>query len=284
MFLAAPTSAQAPKPNRSQKGAFTNRAPPKIKKFVPKDDEGDEEGPGKPKIKEKAPDSAFMTWLRAKQTSSAVHVDVAKDYILEGAPFRGDSSFEAKEAVKECGGGWSANPDKRKDCEDKSIRRGWWAAHDEAVLLKLLRLDPDDRGRRQWKPLDMGETQIGVLISWLDDFFGSDEAVASASDGAKESEAGPQPKRARSSAGAPAAKEQTPQWIIDYHARYVHIWTHDTKCIACGEMVTDQFMDCNCGPHATWQRCAKCGEKYRTDFKKGSGFNANAWCACKGKR
>ena len=277
MFLQAPKSGQVPKPNRSPKGAFTNRPPPKIKKFVPPNDNGDEDDvPSKPKVRERPPDSAFMAWLREKQTSHAVHVNDAKDYVLEGAPFKGESTFDAKEAVKELGGGWCANPDKRKDCEDKSIRRGWFAANDETVLLRLLRLKNDDRGRRQWTPLGMGSTQINLLLTWLNEFFGS--APESASDS-------PYPEAKRPRNGPKAATDETPQWIIDYNARYVHVWFHDTKCVACDEWVTDQFLDCGCGPGVKWERCAKCGAKYRTDFRtrKGCIRNANAWCVCKGK-
>ena len=240
---------------------------PKIKKFVPKEDE-----PAKPTIKEKAPDTAFMVWLRGKQTSHAVHVDVAKDYILGGAPYFGDSTFDAKEAIKERGGTWCANPDKRKDCEDKSIRRGWWSANTEAALLKLLRLPNDDRNRQQWTPLGMGSTQINLLLSWLDEFYCNTVQEEAGDHGPLDKVA----KRQRTN-GKP---DPTPQWIIDYNAKYVHIWQHDTTCIACGKLVTDQFLDCGCGPEVKWQRCAKCGEKYRTDFKKGSIRNANAWCAC----
>lgn len=283
MFLSAPTSGQVPKPNRSTKGAFTNKPPPKIKKFVPQDsEEGAEDVASKSKVNEKLPDSTFMAWLRAKQTSHAVHVDMAKEYILEGAPFKGDSTFEAKEAVKECGGAWCVNPDKRKDCDDKSIRRGWWGAHDEAVLLKLLRLESDDRGRRQWKPLGTGETQINLLIAWLDEFLGNAPSSDAHATSELPEQGDPNPKRQRKDASA--IEPETPQWIIDYNAKYVHVWVHDTKCIACGDFVTDQFMDCSCGPKAEWKRCAKCGEKYRTDFKRGSFFNANAWCACKSKQ
>ena len=282
MFLPAPTSGQVPKPNRSPKGAFTNRPLPKIKKFVPKDEDGDEDGESrKPKIKEKLPDSAFMAWLREKQTSKAFHVDLAKDYIMEGAPYKGDSTFQAKEPIKERGGSWCANPDKRKDCDDKSIRRGWWAAHGEAVLRKLLRLPPDDRGRRQWTPLGMGSTQINFLLTWLDEFYGNMQGDGSHVDPSENADAEPLPKRARGEATSP--QNQTPQWIINYNAKYVHIWVHDTKCVKCDQLVTDQFMDCGCGVEVKWERCVKCGEKYRTDFERGSIRNSNAWCACKSK-
>ena len=97
----------------------------KDQKFVPKDEgeEGAEEGDAsKAKPGDKVPDSAFVTWLRDKETSHAVHV-AAKDYLLEGAPFKGDSTFDAKDAIKDLGGTWRRNPDKAKDCYDKSIRR-----------------------------------------------------------------------------------------------------------------------------------------------------------------
>ena len=268
MFLKAPTVGDKPKPNRSQKGAFTNKMAPKIQKFVPKDEgEEGEDDPQtrKPVPKEKQPDSTFVAWLRNKATSHAVHVDMAKDYLLEGAPFKGDSTFDAKEGIKERGGTWCPNPDKRKDCEDKSIRRGWWSAPNEACLIKLLRMPNDERNRRQWTPLNMGPTQLNCMVQWLDEFHGNaqgssiQEAVVEEETVEKEVVEEPVAKRART-------------WVP---------WVPDTKCVVCAQPVTDQFMECHC-LEAEWACCSKCGEKYRVDFRtrKDVVRNANAWCKC----
>ena len=127
MFLKSPACSDKPKPNRSQKGAFTNKLAPRSKSLCPRTRA--RKAPrrattSKAKPGDKIPDSAFVAWLRDKETSHAVHVDMAKDYLLEGAPFKkGDSTFDAKDAIKDVGGTWRRNPDKAKDCDDKSIRR-----------------------------------------------------------------------------------------------------------------------------------------------------------------
>lgn len=279
MFLKPPCANDKPKSNRSQKGAFTNKLVPKIKKFVPKDEgeEGEDGGSRKPIVREKPPDTEFVAWLRAKQTSHAVHVDMAKDYILEGAPYCGDSTFDAKENIKEQGGSWHQNPDKRKDCDDKSIRRGWWSARDDSTLVKLLRMPNDDRGRRQWTPLDMGATQITFILAWLDEFKGNLPGTSTQQEVCTDD---PAHKRMRTG-DEKADWTGVPQWIIDANAKWVPRRVPDTKCVVCGEGVTDQFMDCRC-LEAVWERCLKCGEKYRTDFRtqKGTVRNENAWCKC----
>lgn len=267
MFLKSPTSGDNPKSNRSQKGAFTNKMAPKIKKFEPKGEgeEGEDDAQvRKPAPKEKQPDSAFVVWLRNKPTSHAVHVDMAKDYLLEGQPFKGDSAFDAKDCIKERGGAWCPNTDKRKDCEDKSIRRGWWSAPNEVCLMKLLRMPNNERSRRQWTPLNMGPTQINCIVQWLDEFHGNVPGSTTQEELVEE-------------ARVPLDHESAPK-----RARmWVATWVPDTKCIVCGQPVTDQFMDCHC-LDAEWERCTKCGEKYRIDFRvrKDVVRNANAWCKC----
>ena len=293
MFLKAPAASEKPKTNRSQNGAFTNKPRPKIKKFVPVETGDAQDGSPvnasrltgqKQKIKESVPDSKFAAWLRAKQVSRAMHVDMAKDYILEGMPYKGDSTFDAKAGIKDRGGEWRPNADKHKDCQDRAIRRGWWCAPDETTLLKLLRIPNDDRGRRQWTPLDMGATQISFIVSWLDDFNGNAPGTSvQEQDGqnAPESVSGElmPPKRSRTC--AKWVDEGVASWIIEANAKWVSTWVPDTKCVVCGQDVRDQFMDCQC-QSAAWERCSKCGEKYRIDFRtrKDVVRNANAWCKC----
>ena len=276
MFLKSPACSDKPKPNRSQKGAFTNKLAPKIKKFVPKDEgeEGAEEGDAsKAKPGDKVPDSAFVTWLRDKETSHAVHVDMAKDYLLEGAPFKGDSTFDAKDAIKDLGGTWRRNPDKAKDCDDKSIRRGWWSAPNESVLLKLLRLGNDERGRRQWTPLGMGDTQMHFIMSWLDEFYGHSPGTSARAQ--EQDSADPTEEDLLHTKRARTDTPQESKW-------YVTKWVENTVCISCRQEVWDQFMDCSCAG-AIWKQCPLCCAKYRVDFKTRSDVvcNLNAWCMCR---
>ena len=66
MFLTAPKRGQAVKPNRSQKGAFTNTAAPKIQKWKPPEEEGSAEAAPPPPPKVETP---FVRWLKEKKTN-----------------------------------------------------------------------------------------------------------------------------------------------------------------------------------------------------------------------
>jgi len=265
--LKPPTSSDKPKPNRSLKGAFTGKLTPKPKPFKPPSDEDDAPPPQAPVPKEP---TEFMKWLKDKPTNGAWHVESAKEYVLEGPPFKGDSSFDAKQDIKEAGGRWVPNPLKRKDCEDKSIVRGWWGAYEDKALAELMNLGIDGKGRRKWQCAGMGEAQQTVIQGWLAEF-----RAPSAEDEEQQPEvvaAEPPPKRAKKEGNE---YDGVPQWIIDANKKYKPIVVPDTECKVCKQGVSDQFLDCQC-QEARWQRCAKCGHKWRVD----SHARCNTKCKC----
>jgi len=277
MFLTAPKRGQAVKPNRSQKGAFTNKAAPKIQKWKPPEEEGYAEAAPPPPPKVETP---FVRWLKEKKTNGSWHVEEAKDFLLEGPPYKGDSAWGTKDMLIDMGTAWQRNPLKKNDCDDKTIKRGWSCAPDESTMLKLLRATTEKgggggRGRcRAWWCCGLTDTQLTQVEKWLVEFLGDQ-----CDEDRPESEA-PARKRAKGE-GADDSWKGVPQWIIDANAKYVHRWVPDTVCVKCSQAVTDQFMDCSC-QEARWQRCAVCLEKWRTDltdsFEKMA--NPNAWCKC----
>ena len=275
MFLHAPKPGVKPTSSRSQKGAFTGKAATKIKKWKPPEEEGDVAKESKAQKVE----SEFVTWMRKQTTTGAWHIESAKDYVLEGPPWKGDSTFDAKQDIKDRDGRWCPNLAKAKDCDDKTIRRGWWSAWDSRVLLLLLGMPPDDRGRRPWACCALVETQQIQVIHWLKAFHEA-QGISVHTSCPIELTSVELPLTAEGvKANDKANWKGVPQWIIDANAKYVSTWVQDTVCVVCKRSVDDQFMDCSC-QEAVWQRCNKCSEKFRTDFAKGLAMNSNAWCKC----
>lgn len=271
MWLSAPKVGQAPKPDRSQKGVFTNRPAPKIKVWKPPKDETADGLPPAPPPNIETP---FVVWLREKKTSAAWHIDATKEYLLQGPPYRGDSQFDSKDALKELGTKWMWNPLKKKECQDKTIKKGWWSAPGEAILVKLLEMEHAG-GRRQWEPLDMGETQIGVALKWLLEFLG-DEAPQDAK-AVKEAAEDLRPDAKRQKCNSDV--DPGLQHILEMQrTKPMKQWVLDTVCKKCGHSVLDQFMDCAC-LEAQWVRCSLCQEKKRVD--NDGCPPCNAACKCR---
>ena len=279
MFLRAPQSGQTVKPNRSNKGAFTGKAAPKIKKWQSPEQEGEESAAKAQKI-----ECEFVAWMRNQKTSGAWHVEAAKDYLLEGLPWKGDSTYDAKQVINDLGSKWMRNPGKDDGCQDRSIRRGWAVAYDPKVMLQLLLLAKDGRGRRQWACLELVETQQLQIIAWLRQYFDTLGVTVDAPQVVQDTEStcmsgNSDSQRMTKSNPSSDHWKGVPQWIIDANANHVPTWVPDTVCVVCKRPVDDQFMDCAC-TEARWSRCSKCCEKYRTDFVKGGALNDNAWCKC----
>jgi hypothetical protein len=304
MFLKPPKAGVKPVIDRSRKSVFTGKAPAKPKSFKSQD-EGNEDtetiAPEPPKV-----ETAFVKWLQKKSTNGSAHVEDTKDYLLQGPPYRGEINWDAKDTVKDAGAAWVGNHLKRKNCEDKSVRKGWYSAHAETTLTALLDL-PTQRGKRQWMCIGMTDTQLSQVRAWLREFRqasgagenpqttngasslreeGGEEGQESDAHNGIETElqqqraqSGVLGKRGRASQGFRIKEPAVPQWILDAGKVPLRPVPPDTKCLQCGSAVTDQFMDCSCQV-AIWERCATCMHKYRID-ETARGRNLRSLrCAC----
>ncbi len=122
------------------------------------------------------PDSAFLKWIRAGN-GDRPSSEGARDYLMRGAPFLGESPFEGKEAVKDCGARWVPNPKKQKGVQDGLVS-GWWSAPNERVLERLLELPKTNKTTRSgrpwmvssWAPWDCPPNQAHQIILLISEF------------------------------------------------------------------------------------------------------------------
>lgn len=263
--LTAPAAGQKPASNRSTNGALTGKKPAPYKKFKPESAEAETAAPPPASARRETP---FGVWLRGfvarlaeKGQSLPAYKQNVCEYVAEGAPYRGDSLWESKDRLRELGAKFARNPEKKEGCEDKSIKRGWWAAGDDAVLFLLLNLDRNESGRSQWSCLDMGAVQQGVLKGWLRTF--SEETGTPMPDDAEVTpDDEPRPARGLKRPRA-AAEDDVPKWILAaMDGKHLTPWVPEPTCGACQQKVLDQFLDCGCNG-AKWTRCSKCTAIYR---------------------
>lgn len=254
MFLKPPDRDTKPRSNRSLKGALTGKAAAKPPVFKQAGEAAEAAPP-----KEVAP---FALWAKAQDQNVGIFQQQVLEYLANGPPYLGDSIFEAKDALKELGSRFYINPEKPKDCTDRSVRRGWWSAPDEVVLGKLLRLSVPYNGRRQWTCLHLVETQVDMVLDWLDKY----EAQRAAPPNTAPQDAPPVAHFVKRRRRAPSP---VPEWIARAaDGKHMRPWLPDPTCPDCRVQVTDQFLECGCCfQGVTWQRCAVCTAKYRTDGK-----------------
>lgn len=272
MFLKPPHKDAKPLSNRSTKGALTGKAVAKPKAFKKEDNE-QSESPPPPKVV-----SPFVLWARAQEQRGSVFQQQVLEYLANGPPYLGNSVFDSKEAIKDLGARFSPNPAKAKDCTNRSIKRGWWSAPDEVVLGELLRMElvrhlyegPEGvRGSwvrrcptRHWACLNLVETQIGIVIDYLNKY---QELHGNPPEANKVTDLQDEPPRKR--ARAWRVSPEVPEWILRAAALPAPRWLPDPTCEDCNGTVSDQFLDCGCAGVA-WHRCPVCTDKYRTDGKR----------------
>jgi hypothetical protein len=277
MFLKAPSGSDRPKANRSNKGAFTNRPLPKRKAFKPPEEEEE--------VKVQKQDTAFTTWAKtAMHDCDPIYQNVV-DYAIAGSPFRGNAAFGRKDEAKDAGAKWLPNPS--YDEQDRRSKRGWWSAWDDKTLYTLLSLNKKS-GEVVWSCHGDGgmlvEMECSILKDWMDKFYsevhGEDEVkrMAARCDSiAAIARAGREAEEASDRASEPAPSEPMSPDHPSASAKTYKQWPGDTVCSACKVVVTCQFLDCHC-PEATWQRCAECWLKWRSD----PGAPADTACGCAG--
>lgn len=276
--LSAPVAGQKPASNRSMNGAFTGKKPAPYKKFKPEAPDAEAAPPAAAKQ-----ETPFGIWLKAHiakldeqgQTLPAYKRDVY-EYVLKGAPYRGDSLFESKDKLKELGARFHFNPAKKEGCDDKSIKKGWWAAGDDATLFRLLQLDRDDNGRNQWSCLEMGAVQLSCIRAWLRMFREETGIVSNVDEEMTPDEEAPRVTKRQRAAVAQEAK--VPDWILEVaDGKYLTPRVPYPTCGVCFRTVIDQFLDCGCAG-VQWTRCPKCTAIYRPEAppphdKCGCGFS-----------
>lgn len=271
MFLKPPSKDTKPVSNRNQKGVFSNRNPVRIKPFKVEEEEEEESI-----VKVLKSQSEFTLWAKTQGGSFRSFKQEAHDFLCDGEPFQGDSLFDSKQTLKDLGAKWVQNPAKKSDCEDKTIRRGWWSAPNERVLHNLLQLPRDDRNRRQWSPGCLNETQIGMVEAWIGEWRTLTNAAAvEAVEASGTSD--PAAKRMRTNEPAISA------WIIDASNNWETIrrpLISDPTCSACEYTVTDQFLDCAC-VGVLWGQCVACTGKYRLDVPEVErAVHRDCYCVC----
>ena len=274
MFLRPPNAKDKPLVNRSRKLAFTGSLPQKQQPFrATTEPDVDAVAPVPSRVH-----TPFVEWLTHKSVDNSLCDQGTREFLLQGPPYRGETAFGCNDNAKAAGARWVVNHSKPLDCEDKSVRRGWYSAPDERVLAALLELAPKvrDRDRRrcshepQWRCLGLAPIQNDQVKLWLAEFFGTDTQ--------------PRPSQPEASdvcelRAKRASREEVPQWILDAAGVPLRDVPTDTPCVECGRAVTDQFLDCAC-TEARWTQCKKCLHKYRTDDKATRLSLYNVACAC----
>ncbi len=258
MFLQPPRSGSSPGHKRSTNCAFTGKKPAKIQKFTPEAEEGSEDTP-KAVVQTLTP---FGTWLRTRfNVELPPYKQQAIEYIGAGSPYMGESYYESKDVVQREGAKFVWNPAKKKGCTDKSIPKGWWSAPDDASLLRLLALDRDERGRRRWSCLELGNIQLNVVHGWLRAYFDELDASMQVDE---ESQVTPAPRRGGGgTATRTSGEEAVHEWIrAAADGRHVTPWVAEPECPGCERVVWAQFLDCGC-IDAVWRRCPVCTAIYR---------------------
>ena len=196
----------------------------------------------------------LQQWLLQHRAGSCC--EDALRYLMQGPPYRGVASFDAKEAVKAAGARWVPNPEKVYKGMRDGVAAGWWSAHTERDLLSLLRMPANARGRRTWTGLALPEWAHASAASLLVEFAmyeGVKIAPRHEQDAAEDVE---RPHHALPAADGGSADMGTGS-TLHAPAAFHFQWTGDTYCDACKQYVSCQFADCGC-PSRSWEWCTRC--------------------------
>ena len=137
MFLKPPTRSDAPK-RKSPLLAFSNKKRAVIPKALPSDASLENAAAAEREASRRS--DPFYVWL--ENLSHREAFVEAVEYLKLGAPYKGVSAFESKDALKELHAVWAPNPLKnRADGVRDGLVGGWWSAPDESVLLDILEIN-----------------------------------------------------------------------------------------------------------------------------------------------
>ena len=166
---------------RTRVCAFTGKTPSKSVPRKPGEDAQDEAaGAARPggahvaNVANVAKNAALVAWLE-RGNGDREGCNEAREYLMLGAPYRGESDFDAKDAVKATDAAhWCANPLKQRGVRD-GLAAGWWSAHTEEELKTLIGMPRDGcdgRKRRVWRGLDVPDESHVAILTLLAEFEG----------------------------------------------------------------------------------------------------------------
>lgn len=168
--LRAPKRDDNPRATKTRTCAFTGKKPSKSTPHKPAEEE-DGAAPGANRNDRVPKNNGFIAWLSVGHGDRPGFQE-AREYLMLGAPYRGDSRYEAKEAIKASDAAhWCPNPLKQKGVKD-GLPSGWWAAHTEEELKTLIDLPLDTYGRRLWTALDVPEPSHSSLARLIAEYDG----------------------------------------------------------------------------------------------------------------
>ena len=232
------------KPNTGRQGkrkaAFSSKAPEKTpvklqfstRNLKPTDDDSK-------KAEAKRVDSPLISWLREGNGDREGYME-AREYLMIGPPYKGDSDFKAKELVKETGGKWMPNPLKEQGVKN-GITSGWWSAPDDAVLEALIKLPYNERGYARWLPLNVPMPSALKVVKLIKEF----EAYKKI----KEDEA-QQQRVAQQASASHAAQTRARDDVPDSKLEEVRSLWERFKVRADAEMLTIASRADTLGPHS----------------------------------
>lgn len=186
MFLKPPTRSDAPK-RKSPLLAFSNKKRAVIPKALPSDASLENAAAAEREASRRS--DPFYVWL--ENLSHREAFVEAVEYLKLGAPYKGVSAFESKDALKELHAVWAPNPLKnRADGVRDGLVGGWWSAPDESVLLDILEIELSSEKRNDgakdhdaysdawrdappvgfWQPLEVPEESVRRILELICEF------------------------------------------------------------------------------------------------------------------
>ena len=172
--LKPPTSGDRPKPPTRTNRAFTGKPAAKPKAFKPQAEAEAQQEPtaAGPIV---ARNVKLDTWL--KEIGDKPGYTEAREYLLAGPPYKGESDFAAKEQLKDNGAKWIPNPHKEKGVKD-GITPGWWSALKERDVRTFMALTYTRESRyskaprecKSWQPLGVPEESAQNVLKLLAQF------------------------------------------------------------------------------------------------------------------
>lgn len=117
-----------------------------------------------------APKSGLVKWLEEGNGDKPGYED-AREYLMSGLPYKGNSDFSAKEALKELGAKWCPNPLKEKGAKD-GVCPGWWSAMDLKDLEALIGAPRNERRKRIWTAIDVPDSQHEAILRLIREYEG----------------------------------------------------------------------------------------------------------------
>ena len=233
LVLKAPKSGECPK-RLPRVRAFTGLPPAKPKPFKPETEEEDGQ-----RLKAEAPSTktavndALVAWLR--EAGDKRGYAEAREYLLAGAPYKGESGFGAKDQLKDNGAKWIPNPLKEKGVRD-GMTGGWWSALAERDLKTLMSLTHAKESRYgkpsnvvpSWRPLGVPEESASRVLMLLSQFEAHVEDVQQRQAVERAAAAAPSKKDAHARTAHDTPPDR-PEDVAAMQSEFGIAWTEELK-------------------------------------------------------